>query len=377
MSDVINEVGFSGQEVGNDMSDDVFGEKELIESEPEIKKEKDTQTPNGENENAEEKITEENGKTNGKDDDKKSNNAPKLSDFASNRFLKKSDDGSSTFDADTALGFLQPKNKDALAFKYEPKTKAPEKKDQKQPEQPEESNPYKRRIAEKREYEKSMQERAYLWPNKYSEAIKAGYSADQAVQYAHAQVKTWHEEQVADWQYKKEQEEAENRGKSELTTRENEQLREKAVINEQLYINHFGNRKEYDTFMFGQIGNDGKLKKGYATDFIYKQFEIMNPEKVSPNANDYTAWWNKFASEPSNLAMAYEFGMARLLVETLPHLIQKGAEVRAENTRQNNMAQRRPNRGQGAVSGGGKSEMTDALTGFFQSPGERGQIDTI
>lgn len=376
---VINEMGFSGQEVGNDIGDDIFGEKEIIEpekgSETEEQKQPEEREDESEEEEQEKKQPENKGKEKGEDEEKTDDNAQKFSDFAANRFLKKGDDGSSTFDADSALGFLQPENKDALAFKYEPKVRAPEK--DKKTEQQEETNPYKRMITEKREYEKSVQEKAYMWPNKYQEAINAGYTVEQAVRHANGEVQKWQEEQIAEWQYNKEQEEAEKRGKTELSVKENEQLKEKAVMNEQPYINHLGNRKEYDAFMFGKIGQDGKLEKGYATDFIYKQFEIMNPEKTAPTAQDYTNWWNKFASDPANLAMAYEFGMARLLVETLPHLIQKGAEIRTENTRQKKMAQRRPVGSQGAASRGGQDEIPDALRGFFQPPDERGQIDTI
>lgn len=364
--DVINEIGSEGQEIGNEFADDMFADKEFVDSEPDKKPEDGKEKKGGDKPTK----TDDAGKKDGAKEDK----SPKLSSFASERFLKKNEDGSSAFDAEGALGFIQPKSGN-LAFKYEPKIKPAEKKaGDDQAKEP--TNPYKARIEAQREHEKSLKDSGHLWPTKYSEAIRAGYNSNEAIQFANAAVKDWIDSQVSDWQWKRDQEEAEARGKSEMTTKQLEEAKRAAATNEQAYVNYFGGKEAYDRFMFGRMGKSGEYEKGYAQDFIYKQYELMNPDKLNPTPEDYSNWWNRFASDPSNLALAYTFGMGNLMMELMPHLNQRAAATSHENARQKGMAQRRAPGVQRTAPGKNDGDLPADVAQFFQPPNFE-EVDTI
>ena len=363
---VINEIGFSGNETGMDPIDGFFSDKEIVE-EPAQQPEKGEKKEPVE---VEKQKPAEN-KTAAPVIEKKVEGVtePKFSDFVNEKFLKKGEDGSSSFDSESALSFL--KGKDNLAFKYVPPVRAPAKAETVNAEP---VNPYKKQIEEERQYKTTLAEQANMWPKKYAEGIKAGYSAEDAIRYANGATNTWLEDQIAEWKYKRESESAEARGKEELTEREHSQLRQKAAVNEQAYINHLGGQKQYDEFMFGKTV-DGKWVKGYATDYIYKVYDLMNGDKKSHTKADYERWWDKYASEPSNLALAYEVGMAKLQQELLPHLIQRGVEKHKAGERQKGLAKRRDG---GTVRTASVETNMNDLNSFFQDPGQRGQgIETI
>ncbi len=363
--DLLNEIGGAGNETGQEFADDMFADKEIVDSEEPQGGETKQEEPK------EEPKPKENGK---KQDDPGKDDSPKLSSFAQERFLKKAEDGSSAFDAEGALSFMKPKSGN-LSFEYKPKIKPAENTEPKEPEKP--VNPYQARMEARREYEKGLRENGHLWPNKYSEAIKNGYQPAEAVQIANNAVREWMDSQVSDWQWKQEQEEAEKKGSEEMTRKQMAEAERSAATNEQAYINYFGDKAAYDRFMFGRMVKPGEYEKGYAQDFIYKMYEMQNPDKLQPTSKDYQNWWNRFASDPSNLQLAYTFGMGNLMMELMPHMIQKGAKTASENERQKTMAQRRPRGMESSASNPGEGGMAADLQGFLQPPDMGGEIDTI
>lgn len=373
--ELINDVGYESPETGGD--DDFLGGKTLV-SEPEAKEPDAKQPEDGE------ELLDGKQKQPGEAGQKPKEKAPdgkppvekkdELSGFAS-RFLKKDEKGGSAFDADSALSFIKPGDGKDASFRYELK---PRKAAEDQPQAPAEPvNPFKQRIEERKKWRTERESETYLWKKTYSDAIRAGYDGPSALQAADGKVREHIEEKQAEWEYEQENKNAEERNKSEIGVKQQAEARSARIANEQRYVQRLGGYEQYNEFLFGKKGADGKMSRGYASDFVSKLFDTMNPEAQQVTQEDMTNWWDKFASDSGNMQLVFDVAMSRLQQDLFPRLMQKAVDVHKETERQKGIGKMRK-AGDGSRSiAPDVGEMPGDLAGFLRPPNSNEAVDTI
>jgi hypothetical protein len=355
MSDLINEVGSAGSDVGGGNPFDDFtivdDDGKPVDDNPKkgIADDKNTVDNKAGNQDGQQKP-------------------PQVTGFES-RFFKPDEKGETAFDADGALSFLMPKQDSKLAFNYQRAAAPSQEPDKatvpKEPEKPE--NPYLKRVREEREYQESLRKQHYVWPEKFQEAINQGYNAEQAAAYANKSVQDLFDTSFSEWKTKRDEEEAENRYKNETSSETLRKTRITAESNIAAISSELGGQDQFQMFMIGHQGPDGKWQKGLATDAINLIFDLQNPDIKNPTQDQMNDWWYKFSSNMANLQFLVDYGLSKLTRSNLDKMIAHGKKVDAETARQQRMGQSRTPSG---IKGGAPSmDGMEDITGFMTPRG--------
>ena len=363
MSDLINEIGGAGADVGGDSP---FSDFTIVDDDGKPIPEENPLKGNDDGKGSQQTppLKGQDNKSGNPDGTQK---PPQVTGFES-RFFKSDDKGEAAFDAEGALSFLMPKQDGKLAFKYDRPAvpQGDQKTLPKEPEKPE--NPYLKRVREEREYQESLRQTHYTWPEKFQEAINKGYNAEQASAYANKSVQDLHDTTFSEWKAKRDEEEAESRYKNEMTSEESRKTRITAEGNIAAVSAELGGPDSFQQFMIGQQGPDGKWQKGIATDAINMLFDLQNPDVKAPSQEQMNNWWYKFSSNMANLQFLVDYGLGKLTRNNIDKMIAHGKKVDADTARQQRMGQTRTPSG---IKGGAPesgSGMED-LTGFMSPRG--------
>jgi len=294
------------------------------------------------------------------------------------RFLKAGENGQSTFDAESALAFLKPEAGAPSRYELKPRKveeKAVEKKDEGKPVEP--VNPFKQRIEERKTWRTQRENEAYLWKNTYSEAINAGYDARTALRIADERVRDYIEEKQAEWEYENEAKNAEKKYQEELSAKQQAEARAARIANEGQYVQKLGGYEAYNEFLFGKSLPGGKFEPGYATDFVGRLYDMMNPDEKEVTPEKMEAWWDRFASDKNNLRVVFDVALARLQQEIFPHLMRRAVEVHKETERQKEMSATRRPGGTAHPLVAEREDYAGDLAGFLRPPNSNEVVDTI
>ena len=270
--------------------------------------------------------------------------------FAS-RFYRQGEDGSQVFDPQTAHGFLF--NQNSPRFTYQDRRQAPQQPTG-HPAVPAGQNPqqeevpaWKKPFVERENYQNAQLDLGLFAVNQMRERL--GQNLDPTTAEflaAQEQAIRQHvrETVVPQWEHEQSMSRAEQAAKDQ--DRQMNQVRYEGMT--QTNIGALANKVGLDfgalqEFLFGHTGPDGKHVGGPATDYVYQMFDLMNPDKGNLTGQDYSnamvSWWNEFASNPSNLTMLYEMGLARFQRDNWSNLVGQVGATKEQSIRQQNRAQ--------------------------------------
>lgn len=240
------------------------------------------------------------------------------------QFYIRDDKGNSTFNPEAALGFLMPKE---TTFGY----RRPEQPQQEpaapaapaQPEVPQ----WKKERDEERAYETSLRETLYAPLKNLRARFPEGMPPEiyAYVQQEEDALRERIDEHMRGWKWEREESREKERAERESKTAMRATYQAKRQANESVLAAKLGGSDKMQSFLFGNTGKDGKALPGLVTDRILHIFDLQNPDKRNLHGQKYSeaveSWWDEFGSNPDNLEMLYELGIARLQRQLWPNLV--------------------------------------------------------
>jgi hypothetical protein len=194
------------------------------------------------------------------------------------RFYEKDEQGAVNFKGEDAMGFLFPEKETQTSFRYTPLSVKPN--SMAPAPAPDEPPAWKKEMEAERNYGKTLRENL-LSPLKYIREFATGNpnaTYEQALQYAEQKSLQQLEEHLAERKWENDVKRRETIEKEGRTAAEKAAIKERAGINEALFVDEVGGSDAWNKLIFGYRSKDGKMQKGLAGDDLLMLFEIAHPE---------------------------------------------------------------------------------------------------